>query len=142
MAKKVAVWGVFDQLHEGHLEFLKNASKLGNELYVIIVPDKAVKENKDKSPINNAEERKNMILELDFVEGAYVDCLSSGLESILNLKPDIFAFGHDQNTKWEQQLKNYLQQKGLRPEYVHLSIYNQGEHGSDLKKQQTIYNTD
>lgn len=133
MVKKIAVWGTFDKLHDGHMEFLKQAKKQGHELYVVIIPDDCVEENKKKAPANNSIKRKINILNLDFVRGAYIDCLSEGLESILALEPDIFVFGHDQKTKWEKQLKDYLQEKGLSPAYVHLKAYNTRRHGSDIK---------
>lgn len=101
MNKKVAVWGKFDGLHQGHIEFLRHARNLGDELYVILMPDEVVKE-KGKLP---AEERKQGLLKLEFVKGVFIDSFDrTGLSSILELKPDIFAFGHDQNTKWESKL--------------------------------------
>lgn len=134
MIVKVAVWGTFGELHSGHVKFLEYAKALGNELYVVIVPNRVVKKNKGKIPKKSAEERKKALLKLDFVKEAYVDCLSDGLESIINLKPDIFAFGHDQRTEWEKQLRDYLKENGLFLEYIYLPAYNTGKHSSDLKK--------
>nr|MCK4929709.1 adenylyltransferase/cytidyltransferase family protein [Nanoarchaeota archaeon] len=134
MSRKVAVWGTFDKLHLGHIEFLRNAKKLGCELYVVIVPDKSVKENKGKLPKYSATERKNNILRLDFVKEAYVDCLSDGLESIINLRPEVFAFGHDQTTKWEKKLRDHLKQNGLSQTYIYLPAYSKGKPSSDLEK--------
>jgi FAD synthetase len=137
MTTKVAVWGVFDNLHPRHIEFLRKAKALGDELYVVVIPDLFVKENKKYLPANNSAERRKKLLNLDFVKDAYVDCLTYGLESILNLKPDIFAFSHDQKSKWEAQLKDYLDRHSLFPKYVHMSVYNEDKHGSngsDLEK--------
>ena len=131
--KKVAVWGKFDSLHKGHLEFLRHARELGNELYVVIIPDEKVKENSGRLPIKTKDARKRKLLELDFITDVYVDCLSEGLQSILKLRPDVFVFGHDQKTRWEEQLQNYLSSQGLHPEYVHLGIYDNGKHNRDTK---------
>lgn len=132
--KKVAVWGKFDGLHQGQLEFLKHARELGDELYVIVIPDEKVRENSSNRPVKSAEERKRELIGLDFITDAYVDCLSYGLQSILKLRPDVFAFGHDQKTKWEEQLQNYLSSQGLRPEYIYLKSYNNGIHSKDIKR--------
>lgn len=134
MSRKVAVWGRFDELHDGSIKFLRNAKELGDELYIVIIPNKVYEDYKEKMPKNNAEVRKNNLLNLGFVKNVFIDCLKDGLESILDLKPDVFAFGHDQKTKWEEQLKDYLKQKGLSPEYVYLTVYNAGKHGSDLEE--------
>lgn len=131
--KKVAVWGKFDGLHQGQLEFLKHARELGDELYVVVVPDKKVKENSNELPVKTAEARKRELIGLDFITDVYVDCLSDGLQSILTLRPDVFAFGHDQKTQWEEQLQKYLSSQGLHPQYVYLGIYNNGTHAKDTK---------
>ncbi len=36
---KVACWGKFDGLHDGHLEFLRHARNLGDGLYVVCSSD-------------------------------------------------------------------------------------------------------
>ena len=131
--KNVAVWGKFEGLHKGHIEFLKHARDLGDQLYVVILPDKILRGH--KSIVNReAEERRQDILGLEFVSEVYIDSLCEGLSSILELKPDIFALGHDQKTQWEKKLKQYLSSKGLHPEYVYLGIYNNGIHANDLKR--------
>ncbi|MDD5133363.1 MAG: adenylyltransferase/cytidyltransferase family protein [Candidatus Nanoarchaeia archaeon] len=132
--KKVLVWGTFDGLHKGHLEFLKNAKSLGDKLYIIIIPDKAVKENKGKYPIKNAEERKKELLKLKFVTEVYSGLYEENLKYILKLKPEVVIFGYDQKTKWEENLKKTLSSKGIFPEYIYLEEYNNGIHSSDLNK--------
>lgn len=131
--KKVIVWGKFDGLHEGHLQFLKNARELGDELYILVIPDSAVLENEKKKPEHTAEERRVALSRLDFVTEAFIDSFDSGLLSILKLRPDIFAFGHDQKTRWEEQIQDYLSSKGLHPQDVHLGVYNNGIHSSSMK---------
>jgi len=128
--KKVVVWGKFDGLHQGQLEFLRHARNLGNELYVIVIPDEKVKENTGRLPIKKAVERMDELIRLDIITDVYIDCLSDGLQSILKLKPDVFAFGHDQKTQWEKKLQQYLSSHGLNPEYVYLGIYSNGTHAS------------
>jgi cytidyltransferase-like protein len=133
--KKVLVWGKFDGLHEGHLQFLKHARELGDELYVLIIPDSAVLENENERPEHKAEYRKETLSKLDFITGVFIDSFDNGLLSILKLKPDIFAFGHDQRTKWEERLQHFLSSKRLYPQYVYLGVYNNGIHASDIKYQ-------
>jgi len=131
--KKVAVWGKFDGTHQGHLEFLRHARELGDELYVVVIPDEKVRENSGEPPAKTAEARKRELIGLDFIRDVYVDSLSDGLQSILRLRPDVFAFGHDQKTQWEEKLQQYLSSQGLHLEYVYLGIYNNGIHTKDFR---------
>jgi len=130
--KKVIVWGKFDGLHDGHLEFLRRAGELGDELYVVVIPDRKVQENSGMLPREVAGNRKEKLCGLDFVSNVYIDCLDDGLNSVLNLKPDVFVFGHDQMTQWEERLQKYLSSNGLFPEYVYLGVYNEGIHAKDI----------
>ncbi len=132
--KKVVVWGKFDVLHEGHLEFLRNAKLLGDELYVVVIPDYAVKQNSQKMPKRTAIQRKEELMKLYFIKEVYIDSLDDGLLSIIKLKPDIFIFGHDQKTIWEDKLKQYLALKNIKCEYLHLGVYNDGLHLQDFKE--------
>ena len=132
--KKFAVWRKFDGLHEGHITFLRHAKELGDELYIIIISDNAVKENTGKFPEKKAGERERDLAKLDFIKDVYLSAsFKKGLDFILKLKPDIFAFGHDQKTKWEKELQDYLSSKGLFPQYIYLKAYNNGLHNRDLK---------
>lgn len=130
--RKIVVWGKFDGLHKSHLEFLRHARKLGDELYVVVIPDEKVKENSGKLPKEKAESRRRELIKLEVITDVYIDCLSDGLQSILRLKPDVFAFGHDQKTQYEEKLQKYLSFKGLNPEYVYLGIYDKGIHRNDI----------
>ena len=59
--KKVAVWGKFNKLHKGQIEFFRHAKELGDELYVIIIPDEKVRENSGRLPVESVEERRRKI---------------------------------------------------------------------------------
>lgn len=93
--KKVVVWGTFDILHEGHIAFLKNAKRYGTQLYIVVIPDEVVYENKKRMPTNNEQKRLENLKVLNFIDGVFIDSLSTGLDSVINLKPDIFVFGYD-----------------------------------------------
>ncbi|MGD1075360.1 MAG: adenylyltransferase/cytidyltransferase family protein, partial [Thermodesulfovibrionales bacterium] len=50
MSARVVCAGTFDHLHPGHLNFLEQASALGNELIVIVARDETVKRIKGIAP--------------------------------------------------------------------------------------------
>ncbi len=65
-SKKVFVTGCFDMLHSGHISFLSEAAKYGND-YVGLDSDRTVKELKGRYPIHSPTERKYMLDALRFV---------------------------------------------------------------------------
>lgn len=98
---KVFVNGTFDLLHRGHLEMLKYASSLGDELMVCIDSDSRVKELKGNDrPVNNQEDRKFMIDSLKYVTRCWIFSDEEELEKIIELySPDIMVKGSDYKDK-------------------------------------------
>ncbi|MCX8008792.1 MAG: FAD synthase [Patescibacteria group bacterium] len=65
----VLVGGCFDVLHYGHIEFLKQAKRLGNYLLVALESDENVRRRKgDLRPIHTQEQRKTMLEALSCVD--------------------------------------------------------------------------
>ena len=94
----VVVWtnGVFDILHIGHLKLLRHAYSLGNRLIVGINSDASVKRLKgDLRPINDETTRKEVLLELGFVDDVIIFDEDTPLEAMTNLEPDIIVKGGD-----------------------------------------------
>ena len=94
----VVVWtnGVFDILHIGHLKLLRHAHSLGNRLIVGINSDASVKRLKgDLRPINDQDTRKELLLELGFVDDVIIFDEDTPLEAMTKLEPDIIVKGGD-----------------------------------------------
>jgi len=94
----VVVWtnGVFDILHIGHLKLLRHAYSLGNRLIVGINSDASVKRLKgDLRPINDETTRKEVLLELGFVDDVIIFDEDTPLEAMTKLEPDIIVKGGD-----------------------------------------------
>jgi glycerol-3-phosphate cytidylyltransferase len=130
--KKVYCWGTFDRLHEGHLEFFKFAKSKGDYLVAIVISNNNVKENKNKIPKQNQQTRIENIYLTKIVDGVIPAPRENQFEFISSLKPDVFVFGYDQQTKWENDLKKYLQEKGLKTEFYVADEFAKGIHSGDL----------
>lgn len=120
---KIATWGTFDCLHDGHKEFLFKASQLG-KLFVIVVPSFAKIFNREYKPQKSAFERRADLIQFGkdhgIIENVLIDCYQFGLKSLILLKPDIFVFGYDQNSIWEKLLPQFLRCFGLKPQYTRM----------------------
>jgi len=67
MSKVVAVSGGFDPLHRGHIEYLKEAKKLGDKLVVILNKDQFLLKEKG-SIFMPYEDRREILKALGFVD--------------------------------------------------------------------------
>jgi len=95
--KTVMVSGYFDPIHSGHMSYIREASKLGDRLIVIIDGDKRTEMKKGKSFLP-ASVRLDIIKEFQCVNEVYVED-SDVKNSLRQFKPDIFAKGGDRNSK-------------------------------------------
>lgn len=133
--KKVCCWGTFDLLHEGHKEFLKKAKELGDHLIVIVIPDRSVLINKKRNPIHSQDERAEAVKNLEFVDEVIKNInFDDTLKNLEIIKPDLFVFGHDQNTEFEKRIKEFLQNNKINTYFVQLKEYAGGIHTSKIIK--------
>jgi cytidyltransferase-like protein len=123
MPKNVLVWGTFDLLHEGHRRYLQAARGFGDRLYVVVVPDKAVVENKGRRPIHDERTRRRRVQVLRHVTTAFIDSIEQGLRSAEKIRPDIVCVGYDQSEFWTRRLAELLASRGLHPEFRRLEKY-------------------
>ena len=88
--------GVFDILHKGHFELLKEARSLGTKLVVGINSDASVKRLKGESrPINNELTRIEQLEALPWVDEVFVFNDDTPYDLIKRLKPALIVKGGD-----------------------------------------------
>ncbi len=112
--------GYFNPLHSGHLDYLKEASKLGNLFIVIINSDKQVK-LKGSIPFMSQEERMEIVRALRFVDGVYLSidddktvCKTiARLRSMYQEETVVFANGGDRK-KGNTPEKKVCERLGIR----------------------------
>ncbi|HIE34329.1 MAG TPA: FAD synthase [Candidatus Altiarchaeales archaeon] len=119
--KRVVATGVFNILHPGHILYLGEAKKLGDELYVIVARDKTVK-NKKRNRLIPEEQRLQVIKALKVVDQAILGDEKDMFKPILKIGPDIIAIGRDQEFD-EDKLRGELKRRGLETEIVRIQKY-------------------
>ncbi|MHA1213850.1 MAG: adenylyltransferase/cytidyltransferase family protein [Candidatus Hodarchaeales archaeon] len=112
--KIVLSGGVFDILHLGHIETLKEAKTYGDVLIVVVATDETVVKNKGRSPINNQENRAKLLSHLDVVDVVEIGKKdpSEFLDIVEKYKPDVITLGYDQSLT-EPKLEELLFKRGL-----------------------------
>jgi len=88
--------GVFDILHAGHVQFLRQAKALGNVLVVGINSDRSTQRLKgDGRPINNERDRMALVAALDAVDAVVLFDEDTPTELIRLLRPTLHVKGGD-----------------------------------------------
>ncbi len=111
--------GVFDLLHTGHLHYLEEAKKLGDELIVVVARDSTVRKEKHE-PITPEDVRRELVDALKPVDEAVLGKEGDMFEVVEGIKPDVIALGHDQEHD-EEAIRAELEKRGLDVEVVRLS---------------------
>tara|TARA_Y100000310_G_scaffold340429_1_gene436188 strand:+ start:8542 stop:9369 length:828 start_codon:yes stop_codon:yes gene_type:complete len=110
--ESVLVGGVFDLFHVGHLRYLKECSKYGKLLTVIVQSDKTVSYRKGfNRPIIKQKRRAEIISHLDFVDFVIILDKPSHYENYLKIiQPKIFIFSKE-NMKYRKNRKKLIQKQ-------------------------------
>jgi D-beta-D-heptose 7-phosphate kinase/D-beta-D-heptose 1-phosphate adenosyltransferase len=88
--------GVFDILHAGHIEFLRQAKALGDILVVGVNSDRSARQLKGRGrPINSERDRLALVAALDPVDHALLFDEETPATLIRALRPDIHVKGGD-----------------------------------------------
>ena len=110
--KKVMVFGAFDGVHPGHLNFLKQAKKYGDYLIVSVGTDKNVEAIKGKQPLFSQKDRLELIASFSIVDKTILGVEKDFYSAIKQEAPDVICLGYDQ---WadEEDVKTELKRVGL-----------------------------
>ena len=107
------VFGVFDLLHPGHLNFLIQARELGDKLIVSVARDLNVFKIKDQRPVHDEKQRLKSLILLPVVDKVVLGGLKDPWPHIVKEKPDIIALGYDQSS-YVDNLPHELIKHGLK----------------------------
>lgn len=112
--------GVFDILHEGHLDSLKKAASFADFLIVGINSDASVKRLKGpERPVNHEEFRLEMMASLLMTDAVVLFDEDTPFNVITTLQPDVLVKGSDYNLETAIGAKEVLAAGG-RVEFLPL----------------------
>lgn len=109
--RRVMAAGVFDLLHLGHVHYLSEAKKMGDELVVVVATDVMVARRKHQ-PIVPQEQRLALVAALKPVDAAILGHPSDQYLTVQAVKPDVIALGYDDYHKAEE-IKEELAKRGM-----------------------------
>jgi FAD synthetase len=136
--RKVVATGTFDILHPGHLYYLVESRRLGDELHVIVARDVNVKHK--PPPIIAEEQRLKMISALKPVDYARLGDIYDMFIPIQEINPDVITLGYNQHFD-ERELDAALRARGIRCRLERIGRYNGGEFTSSRAIVERILST-
>jgi FAD synthetase len=122
--RRVVATGTFDILHPGHLYYLEESKKMGDELWVIVARDANVRHK--PPPIIPEEHRLRMVAALKPVDHAVLGDKTDMFRPIREIQPAVITIGFNQHFD-EKTLHLQLAQRGLAPEIVRVGKYEDGD---------------
>ena len=122
--RRIVATGTFDVLHPGHIYYLSESKKLGDELWVIVARDANVKHK--PHPIIPEEQRLLMVAALRPVDHAVLGDKTDMFRPIEEIQPSVITIGFNQFFD-ETKLRAQLKQRGLSPEIVRIGKFVNGD---------------
>jgi FAD synthetase len=122
--RRVVATGTFDILHPGHLYYLEESKKLGDELWVIVARDANVRHK--PRPIIPEEHRLHMVAALKPVTHAILGDKTDMFRPIQEIQPAIITIGFNQHFN-EAKLHQQLSERGLASEIIRIGKFEDGD---------------
>lgn len=103
------VFGTFDGLHRGHLDFFRQAKNFTENSFLIvsIARDENVKKIKGKHPFLNEQKRMALVKKCALVDKVILAGKTKYLPHIKKERPDIIALGYDQKAYVKELEKDF-----------------------------------
>ena len=128
---RVLATGVFDILHPGHVHFLTEAKKIGDELVVVVARDSVAQKMK-RLPFIPENIRVAMVGSLKPVDRAILGVEGNIYDILSEVRPDIVALGYDQEFNPDEIVAEG-KKRGLELKVVKVSQYSESEFNGTRK---------
>jgi cytidyltransferase-like protein len=138
--KVVLAGGVYDVLHLGHLAALTEAKTLGDALIAVVATDTTVEMLKGRKPVFPEQDRRALVEGIKPVDKAILgyEDVGMGYEQVLiDVQPDIVAFGYDQ-ANLEKSVLEIIERHNLRIQTVKLSKFDHEKYLSSTSVRQKL----
>jgi len=118
--RRVVATGTFDILHPGHIYYLEESRKLGDELHVIVARDANVRHK--PRPVIGEAQRLRVIQALRVVDHARLGDPTDMYRPIREIDPAVITLGFNQHFS-EDQLRAALAERGIGARVVRIGEY-------------------
>lgn len=103
MMRRVITFGTFDLFHVGHLNILRRARALGDELIVGVSADELNYRKKGRYPVFSQEQRAAIVAAIRYVDNVFFEeSLEAKADYIRQWRADILVMGDDWAGKFDE----------------------------------------
>jgi len=117
---RVVATGTFDLLHPGHIYYLEESGKHGDELWVIVARDANVKHK--PRPVIPEEQRRCMVAALRMVDHAVLGDPIDMFRPVREINPEVITIGFNQHFDTEVLVRQ-LAEQSLGARVVRINKY-------------------
>jgi FAD synthetase len=118
----VMVFGSFDLMHPGHLNFLRQAKSYGDKLVAVVARDSSIQKIKNFTPKYSERDRLEHIRDMPMVDKGVLGYEKDPYEIVEEINPDIICLGYDQNS-YSDNLEEELKKREMEIKIIRLSPY-------------------
>ena len=108
------VFGTFDGVHPGHLDFFRQALTHGDTLLVVVARDATVQSVKGRPPRRSERSRRAAVAALPLVHKAILGDPHDRMKVIDKYQPSVVCLGYDQQAFVEQLYQTFPRLKIIR----------------------------
>lgn len=117
--------GVFDIIHPGHIDTLRQARNLGDVLIVVAATDVTAVKMKKRKPLHTQEQRRELVSSLVMVDACVIGDELDMFNTVKRVYPDIIALGYDQAHQ-SSYIKDGCKRVGIDLQVIRLDATNPG----------------
>lgn len=128
--RRVVATGTFDIIHPGHIYYLEESRRLGDELHVIVARDANVRHK--PRPVIGEAQRLKVVQALRVVDFARLGDPVDMFRPIEEIEPAVITLGFNQHFS-EVELAKALRERGIGAEIVRIGEYS-GDPCSSTRK--------
>ncbi len=134
---RVMATGVFDILHMGHVHYLNESKKLGDELLVVVARDSTAQKN-GKTTLFDEESRLAIVSQLKSVDRAILGHEGDIFRTVIENSPDIITLGYDQHFD-ATRIEETCRELGLHTRVIRISKFDGKRFQSSSEVRQKLY---
>lgn len=134
---RVMATGVFDILHMGHIHYLIESKKLGDELLVVVARDSTALHN-GKTPLFDEDSRLAIVSQLKPVDRAILGHEGDIYRTVVENSPDIITLGYDQ-TFDASRIEEKCRELGLSTKVIRVSRFDGKRFQSSSEVRKKLY---
>lgn len=135
------VFGTFDGLHQGHLNFFEQARNLHQFPFLIVSigRDKNVLRIKGEYPDRDERMRMALVKKCKLIDRVVLSGVKTHISHIVKVRPDIIALGYDQKA-YVKNLKKDLKNKGVSVKIMRLKPFKEKIYKNHLLRAEATKN--